>query len=212
MTTLEYAKPTCSEEGCERPARSRGLCYAAYRRAWKAGRLDEHPRTPVLVGKSFDERLRRIGWDEDASGCWIWRGSRNTSGYGQVAYRNKPVIASRAAYEAWVAPLRAGDVVCHRCDNPPCINPGHLFVGDRAANNRDMTEKRRVAHGERGGTARLTDGEVAEIRERYAAGGVSQRFLADVYGVSQSQVSKIIRRQNRHRVTLWPAGMNQESA
>lgn len=197
---------TCTEDGCERSAHARGVCYAHYRRAWRAGRLDDYARTPVLVGDSYNERLRRIGWDVAANGCWVWRGSRNTSGYGQVAVNNRPIITSRAAYAAWVAPLAAGDVVCHRCDNPPCINPAHLFVGDRATNNQDMAAKRRVAHGERHKWMRLTDDDVRAIRDRFAEGGVTRKELAAQYGVTRQYMERIISNRVRTLPTVWIDG------
>lgn len=98
------------------------------------------------------------------------------------------------------------EVVCHRCDNPPCINPAHLFLGDRAANNQDMANKRRSANGERKRLHRLTDDQVEEIRQRYARGGVLQRELAAEYGVSQQLVGLIADgRRRRHRTHPIPA-------
>ena len=166
----------------------------------------------VKNGASLDQRLRHHGWTVAESGCWVWDGSRDNNGYGQLARgrsngRNYvPIKASRAAYMAWVGPVADHEVVCHRCDNPPCINPAHLFLGDRAANNQDMANKRRSANGERKRLHRLTDDQVEEIRQRYARGGVLQRELAAEYGVSQQLVGLIADgRRRRHRTHPIPA-------
>jgi hypothetical protein len=116
------------------------------------------------------------------------------------------VKAHRWTYERFIAPVPDGMYVCHTCDNPPCVNPSHLFLGDQFANMQDMTAKGRGsvwAHvmperrhpGESNGSASLTESQVLAIRDRYAAGGISQQALADECGVHQTAVSAIIRRK-----------------
>lgn len=197
------AMETCSESGCEGKHYGRGLCKRHYHRAWTAGNLEAYTRTLVKPGATLDERLRNIGWTvHHDTGCWAWNGSLSSHGYGQLAVGGKrPETASRVAYEAWVAPIPPGMAVCHRCDNPPCINPEHLFLGSKAVNNADMRNKRRDANGERHAGHRLTDEQVAQIRARYAGGGVYQKDLAEEYGVSQQLVSLIVRSRRRARVT-----------
>jgi hypothetical protein len=78
-----------------------------------------------------------------ASGCWEWQRYRNEHGYGRM-WRPK-VYAHRASFEAFVGPIPSGLSVLHRCDNPPCCNPEHLFLGTRADNMRDMCAKGRCA-------------------------------------------------------------------
>jgi hypothetical protein len=77
------------------------------------------------------------------SDCWVWQGYRNEHGYGRLWAPKRYV--HRAAYEAFVGPIPAGLNVLHRCDNPPCCNPAHLFLGTRADNARDMLAKGRGA-------------------------------------------------------------------
>jgi len=95
-------------------------------------------------------------WDKvepmfDDRGCWEWRGRGNQSGYGQlfVGYdgiASRPVLAHRASWRINVGPIPNGLCVLHRCDNPPCVNPGHLFLGTRLVNNRDMIAKGRFVN------------------------------------------------------------------
>lgn len=87
----------------------------------------------------FWARVARRGPDE----CWEWRGSRNAKGYGQVTNQGADRIAHRVAYEIAKGAIPSGMMVCHTCDNPPCCNPAHLFVGSNADNIRDKVAKGR---------------------------------------------------------------------
>lgn len=196
---------TCAwREGCDGPGRTRGLCSKHYQFAKAHGLLDDYPRSMVAAGASLDERLRHHGWDVSDAGCWVWRGSTNSGGYGQLAVGGtQPSLATRAAFTAWVRPLEPDEVVCHRCDNPPCINPEHLFPGDRLVNNRDSAAKRRTANGELKSSHKLTDAQVVQIREAYAAGGVLHRELAERYGVSKSLIGFVLSGKRRPLPTNW---------
>jgi ribosome-binding protein aMBF1 (putative translation factor) len=97
------------------------------------------------------------------------------------------------------AEIPVGMSVCHHCDNPPCCNPAHLFLGSHRENMADRDAKGRQAcnpgrRGETSPAAKLTEADVLAIRRRYAGGGISQAALASEYGVAQSTISKITRR------------------
>jgi hypothetical protein len=80
------------------------------------------------------------------SGCWEWTGTRNRDGYGQLKLKGGkgyPFRAHRVAYEAAYGPIPDGMIVCHSCDNPPCCNPEHLWLGTHKDNAADRTAKRR---------------------------------------------------------------------
>ena len=127
---------------------------------------------------------------EDA--CWVWTGGKLESGYGQFKLRSYVRVSShRLSYEWANGAIPDGMFVCHKCDNPPCVNPAHLFLGTPKDNMHDMIDKgRRVlapAIGEKNGRAVLTVEKVAEIR----ASSVPYRKLAAQYGVGLSQIGRI---------------------
>lgn len=127
-------------------------------------------------------------------GCWLWTGPMTEKGYGRFYHNYQASRAHRVAYELCVGPVPAGVEICHRCDNPACVNPDHLFVGSHKDNMADMSRKDRGARlrGQRNGMAKLTPEAVAEIRAKHTAGGVSQRQLAKVYSVSQGTIWQIV--------------------
>ena len=127
--------------------------------------------------------VKKIERDSRA-GCWEWTGWRRGD-YGGFWDGYRHVFAHRFAWELWVGPIPEGLCVCHHCDNPPCVNPAHLFVGTSTDNNRDMIAKGREARGERSGRAKLTDKAVAEIRDSLER----PYILAKRYGVSLSTIS-----------------------
>jgi hypothetical protein len=123
--------------------------------------------------------------------CILHTGSLNTKGYGRLQIEGRTRFAHRVAYcEANGLTLRdiEGKVVCHRCDNPPCINPDHLFLGTHADNQHDRNLKGRGPQGSRNGRAAVDPAEVFSMRER----GMLQRQIAAHFGVTQSAISKVL--------------------
>jgi hypothetical protein len=146
------------------------------------------------VGSRFDIETKfwdRCEWQE--SGCLEWMGPRNARGYGRVSVKkNLRVFAHRLAYEIDKGHVPYPLCVLHICDNPPCVNVDHLVVGTKADNNRQAAERGRMQRGSRRYNAKLTEDLVREIKERYSAGGVSQRVLAREYGVSAMAINNAI--------------------
>ena len=122
-------------------------------------------------------------------GCWLWTGYLNISGYGRLSIGGKMKLAHRASYEFYVGPIQDGLCVCHKCDNPKCVNPDHFFLGTINDNTQDMIKKGRKVSAKRPGemhnNAKLTDAAVAEAR----ASSLPLHVLAKKYGVSPSTMS-----------------------
>jgi hypothetical protein len=139
-----------------------------------------------------------------SDGCWLWTAALNgRAGYGKSYVAGHYIGAHRIAWALTYGPILPGRDILHRCDNPPCVRPDHLFLGDALVNARDRISKGRPgspgpkvsSRGEGRWSAKLTSEQVAELRLRYTAGGITQRELAAEYGVGQVQISRIVRGQ-----------------
>ena len=185
----------CGIQPCGRPADyGRDVCSTHRTRIQNGLPLRDERR--VESKAAMDALWSRLAPDMGAD-CIEWPGSRFASGYGRSS-RNGQVTATRAVWIELFGPIPDGLYVCHRCDNPPCVNPAHLFLGTLADNARDRDSKGRAAdlNGERNPRARLSSQDVADIRAAVASGetclAVGLRF-----GVSKAHVSNIVRGKRR---------------
>lgn len=142
------------------------------------------------------------------SGCWSWIGAKDRKGYGVLSVgpklgidgkrRNTMVRANRISWELYQGKIPDGKWVLHRCDNPECTNPEHLFIGDALSNVRDMDTKGRrktvTKKGHEHYESRFTPEEIKEIRSQYAAKLATQKELAARYSVNKLTIYKIVRR------------------
>jgi len=151
--------------------------------------------------KGLADRLDALSIPEPTTGCHLWLGAIDAAGYGKVWLDGRTVHAPRASWMAHRGPIPSGLIICHRCDNPPCINPDHLFVGTHKDNAADRTRKGRFARcgqaGEINPAAVLSKETVIAIFT--AEGGtmeISRRF-----GVPPSSVSGIRLGQRWRSVT-----------
>lgn len=156
--------------------------------------------------------------------CWPWSGATHNKGYGNIGIDGRTTTTHRLAYTLAVGPIPPGMQVLHRCDNPPCCNPAHLFIGTHLDNMRDKIQKGRQARGERHGSrshpesvprgdehpyrrcpdivprgeahshARLTEADVIDIRKA-AAEGERQSSIAARYNVAQPTICNVVTRK-----------------
>jgi hypothetical protein len=136
--------------------------------------------------------MSKVVWNGGEDECWTWEGLKDRKGYGRfVNTDTSQISAHRFSWEYFRGLIPGGLCVLHRCDNPPCVNPDHLFLGTRADNMADALKKRRIPLGEERPNSKLTLADAATIRE-WAPAGWTQRDLAAAFGVSQSLVSAIL--------------------
>lgn len=155
--------------------------------------------------KYTPEKHLEIFWsnvDKSAgeNGCWLWTAGKHKDGYGNFRWNDSAQLTHRISYQLAYGEFDPSLNVLHSCDNPPCVNPHHLFLGTHADNMRDMVRKgrdhgHRYKSGEHHLMRKLTWEQVREIRERYSAGGISQKALAIEYGVCQGQIQRIVRNE-----------------
>jgi len=134
-------------------------------------------------------------------GCWSWKGYSNTNSKGERSYGVLEIItdgvrkthyAHRLSWTIHHGQIPDGLFVCHKCDNPQCVNPSHLFLGTCADNSRDMVSKGRGQRGVDFKWAKLNADSVLEIRKVYAEGSATMQALSDRFSVSISQIHRVI--------------------
>jgi hypothetical protein len=184
-------------EGCDKTANgARGLCIMHYTRMLRHG---DPSKRINLRGEGLESRF----WSHVTAGgeddCWEWRASTGDFGHGIIRGDNngKAIGAHRVSWEIHNGPIPDGLWVLHHCDNPPCCNPRHLYVGTRLDNVRDMHERQRAycyQPGQRKLTI-LTEEDVKSIRASYTGARGEKASLARAYGVSKTNIHSILTRQ-----------------
>lgn len=144
------------------------------------------------------ERFKEKVLFRDEKQCWEWTANKNNKGYGMFrpgGTANK-ILAHRFSYEINVGPVPKGKVVCHKCDNPSCVNPNHLFVGTMKENLHDMIRKGRSYHppmsGTKNGNAILKEKDISEIRALHK-NSVPIRIIAAEFKVKPCTIYDVLR-------------------
>ena len=151
------------------------------------------------IHERFTEKV-----DKTENGCWDWKGSTDRGGYGQIRRKvnGKWTMykAHRYAYEHFVGPIGEGLSVCHRCDNPACVNPEHLFLGTAKDNAQDKVMKGRQPIVRNRAHKWLDEDTVKAIRQDYVS-GMRQIELVNKYGHSRTQICRVVNNQ------IWNKGI-----
>lgn len=136
----------------------------------------------------------------DSSGCWLFIGSRDELGYGRFRdpkSKSYLMSAHRSSYLLFRGKIPDGMIVCHSCDNPSCVNPSHLFIGSHKDNSLDMMKKGRDRIvGIKNGRAKLTEENILNIRFLYDQGELSDREIGKLYGVVETTIANIGKRNS----------------
>lgn len=203
-----YHGKRCSVDGCDKAASSLGLCVKHYARKVKTGDplkvcdgkrplgspavvRGRHCReTQVEVIDKFWSRVDKRGPDD----CWEWKGGRFNTGYGIIYSNNRAMSTHRFSYLLNKGPIPKGMFICHRCDNPPCVNPAHLFAGTPLDNQLDARSKNRFnpKRGEECHWSKLTDDTVSAIR-RLVSSGRTMCSVAKEFKIHRGTVRDICR-------------------
>lgn len=155
--------------------------------------------TAIIANQHTYLNLEERYWSKvdtrDEDECWPWTAYCNKKGYGILSYQGRAVMARRVGWMLINGEYPPANMhICHTCDNPPCMNPKHWFLGTNADNVADRQSKGRQAKGIANVHAKLTPMKVAIIRRIYARNPYwgAQRDLCKRFGVSSGAMSQII--------------------
>jgi len=163
------------------------ICQYCYYKLKKNGLLKKRSKN-----EEFWSKVDKKGEDE----CWEWKGGKFIQGYGAYCRNCKTVKSHRVSYEITYGSIPKNMCVLHKCDNPSCCNPKHLFLGTNKDNTEDMFIKKRDGLGNQKGSnnnhSKLSEEQVKKIRFMYRTKLATQYQLSDIFGVSNRNISRIV--------------------
>lgn len=148
------------------------------------------PSTAKPIDSRFWAKVNKI---EDENSCWEWIKVNRHDGYGSIFFRGRNRVAHRVSWIINIGEIPENMYVCHKCDNPACVRPSHLFLGTHQDNMDDMVKKGRSHLGEAQGISKLTKEIVLKIRSEYIPRKVTMDYLAEKYNVTQGCIWSILR-------------------
>ena len=176
----------CKIDGCNRKVAAHGHCESHARRVRLYGD-PLHVKQAQLHGLTLEERFSAYTV-EKKDGCWKWIGYLDPNGYGRLNIKNVPILAHRISYQLYRGGIPKGMSICHKCDNPFCVNPDHLFLGTQKDNMDDMINKgrdhKRGMKGSEHPRSKLDEEKVKLIR----LSSKTDMQLSIEYGVSRSVI------------------------
>lgn len=134
------------------------------------------------------------GWKVCENGCWEYKGTINTNGYGQLSFHGgRRISAHRLSYMIYNGSIPEGMLVCHKCDNKKCVNPKHLFLGTCKDNMEDASEKNRwPKYSSVKQIRKLSEQQIEDIKDLIGAYGMKVTNVAKIYGVCRDSIYNAI--------------------
>jgi hypothetical protein len=191
MSKKNIQQRKCSVNGCEKKHSGKGYCGMHYQRY-----IIRKIIRPKIIYSTLDSTdsikinlFSKRAFDPK-KGCWEWQGGMDKDGYGKIQIESKSLRVHRVSAMIYLGfDINSKLQVCHKCDNPCCFNPEHLFIGSDRDNKNDMKNKQRTK-GSRNRSSLLTEEDVVEIKKMIRS-GFSQSVIARSFGVSKYTISNI---------------------
>jgi len=202
----------CSIDGCTNKYRSIGLCSSH----WKINKKYGTPTPKCHCGKPSqtfvgnkgasifckDHEFQKRFWEnvqiKDKDSCWVWVGARTEAGYGLIYFNGALEYSHRLSLKFNGIEIPPRYHACHKCDNPLCVNPSHLYAGSPQNNANDRVERDRHAYGEKHPNSKLSNEDILNMVQLYK-NGTWKIDIAKLYSVSPGHVSRIL--ENKIRTT-----------